>query len=110
MTEYIDKSAAVRILEAKSDMAVCTDAQPYFAAAAKMMGLLPSVDVAPVIHARWIKHNVDKFEYTLHCSNCGWIDALNAEWSKYNYCPNCGAKMDESEDEELTARQTAQAR
>nr|DAH23529.1 MAG TPA: hypothetical protein [Caudoviricetes sp.] len=29
MTEYIDKSAAVRILEAKSDMAVCTDALPF---------------------------------------------------------------------------------
>lgn len=53
MTEYIDKAAAVRILEAKSDMAVCTDAQPYFMVAAKMIGLLPSADVAPVIHARW---------------------------------------------------------
>lgn len=103
MTEYIDKSAAVRILEAKSDMAVCTDAQPYFMAAAKMIGLLPSADVAPVIHARW--HYTDAYPHGVYCSNCNRKFLHNMEWIGIydiptKYCPNCGAKMDESEDEE----------
>lgn len=102
MTEYIDKAAAVRILEAKSDMAVCTDAQPYFAAAAKMMGLLPSADVAPVIHARW--HYTGTYPHGVYCSNCNRMFLPNMEWIGIydiptNYCPCCGAKMDESEDE-----------
>lgn len=56
-TEYIDKAAAVRILEAKSDMAVCTDAQPYFAAAAKMIGLLSSADVVEVVRCKDCIHH-----------------------------------------------------
>lgn len=43
-------------------------------------------DVVPVVHAKWewSYHN-DESE----CSNCG-------HWSvaETNYCPNCGAKMD----------------
>lgn len=61
---------------------------------------IPPADVAPVIHARWIKHKIDKYDFTLHCSNCAWIDEINSEWGKYKYCPNCGAKMDENENEE----------
>ena len=99
MTEYIDKAAAVRILEAKSDMAVCTDEQPYFIAAAKMIGLLPSADVAPVIHARWVNHNLSKHIKGSFCSNCEFHN-VESFGVKYRYCPMCGAKMDESEDEE----------
>lgn len=103
MTEYIDKAAAVRILEAKSDMAVCTDAQPYFAAAAKMIGLLPSADVAPVVHARW--RYTDAYPHQVWCPNCNRKFLPNMEWIGIyniptNYCPCCGAIMDESEDEE----------
>lgn len=101
MTEYIDKAAAVRILEAKSDMAVCTDAQPYFASAAKMMGLLPAADVAPVIHARW-ELCYDDYRQQIagdKCSACGF-EHYGCGISHYHYCPNCGAKMNESEDEE----------
>lgn len=93
MTEYIDKAAAVRILEAKSDMEVCTDAQPYFMAAAKMIGLLPSADVAPVRHGRWIASH-DEF---CACSICKY--PVYVAWNQTKYCPNCGAKMFESEDE-----------
>ena len=30
------------------------------------------------------------------CSNCGWScsDTLTGDTENYNYCPNCGAKMD----------------
>ena len=89
MTEYIDKAAAVRILEAKSDMAVCTDAQPYFMVAANMIGLLPSADVAPVIHARWIDNGRGGYAHDGHPIE-----------DRHKYCPNCGAIMDESEDKE----------
>ena len=48
---------------------------------------------AEVVHGRWVKH-LEQDEllgdikyYT--CSECDWIDK-----PCYNYCPNCGAKMD----------------
>ena len=49
---------------------------------------LPAADVAPVRHGRWI----DAREYCgdYMCSNCEALYGTN----KFNYCPNCGAKMD----------------
>lgn len=58
---------------------------------------IPSADVAPVRHGRWIddKRYVDG--YYSNCSECGWqLDVKEERWY-HNYCPNCGAKMDEEE-------------
>ena len=41
MDDFISREAAFSILNAKADMAVCTNAQPYFQAAAKIIELLP---------------------------------------------------------------------
>lgn len=45
----------------------------------------PTIDAVPVIHARWIKECM----YAVSCSNCGHTDVAS------NYCPNCGANMNE---------------
>ena len=52
----------------------------------------PAVDAAPVVHGRWMHHA----GYAM-CSACGdecWADSVVT----YNYCPNCGAKMDKEEE------------
>ena len=41
MGDFISREAAVSILNAKADMAVCTNAQPYFRDAARIVELLP---------------------------------------------------------------------
>ena len=52
----------------------------------------PTVDAEPVRHGHW----VDEIGMIL-CSECG--DAWGTEDEEmvrsFNYCPNCGAKMDE---------------
>ena len=52
----------------------------------------PTVDAVEVVHGNNLKDHYSAFE----CSICGWEDwdTLTADTSKYNYCPNCGAKMD----------------
>jgi Zn finger protein HypA/HybF involved in hydrogenase expression len=47
-----------------------------------------TVDAVEVVHGRWI----DAREYCgdFMCSNCNALYGTN----KFNYCPNCGAKMD----------------
>ena len=47
---------------------------------------LPSADVAPVVHGRWIDAD---FCGQYECSECG-----NNAVDLYDYCPFCGAKMD----------------
>lgn len=56
-------------------------------------------DVAPVKHGKWISKQLDNFrKYEVTCSNCGWVGIENYDSyndpSDFNYCPNCGSKMD----------------
>lgn len=63
----------------------------------------PAVDVAPVVHGRWI-HCAGKSNLW-HCSECGGRIMYNQTRKTYNikklpvseankFCRNCGAKMD----------------
>ena len=53
-----------------------------------------AADVAPVVHAHWkYVKRVLSSEWG-ECSNCDRANEVT------RYCPYCGAKMDESEDEE----------
>ncbi len=60
----------------------------------------PALDVAPVVHAYWIglEHDVyaDGFLVfdTWQCSACGEEFYSEDEPPAYNFCTNCGARMD----------------
>ncbi len=58
----------------------------------------PTVDTER--HAHWIE-NKDITELTLTCNCCGYsyIEADPNCEERYDFCPNCGCKMDEVEDE-----------
>lgn len=49
---------------------------------------LPTADVAPVKHGKWI-HNDEWWEFI--CTSC---HRGIGNIKEYKYCPNCGAKMD----------------
>lgn len=64
-------------------------------AAVKIINQLSREDVEPVIYAHWIGINPKKdvegwIECDYKCSACDEIS-----WEEHNYCPNCGAKMEE---------------
>ena len=50
----------------------------------------PTLDVEPVRHGKWIYTGFMEVK----CSDCGNVFH---ELEDTNYCPNCGAKMDEAE-------------
>lgn len=96
MTEYIEREAAVmRLMQdgcsAKNVQTIMT---------------LPAVDVAPVVHGRWLEKktwSLGRWVSWFECSECGDRD-YNAEMYEAmpfcnvsNYCPNCGAKMGDAE-------------
>ena len=58
---------------------------------------IPAADVAPVVHGRKIEDEGIGVFYL--CSLCGECLPYGA-----NYCPNCGAKMDKEETNELDKR------
>lgn len=83
MSEYLDRAVCLSILRAKANMAVSMGAAPYFEKAAQMLEKLPAADVAPVLHGRW---------FGTVCTACGESTSF---YYDCNYCPACGAKMDE---------------
>lgn len=51
----------------------------------------PTVDAVPVVHGRWNVVEGRRLDNAV-CSNCG--KHFQAYYEAYNFCPNCGAKMD----------------
>ena len=56
---------------------------------------IPAADVAPVVHGKWeyIPQTLNTLSQ-LRCPFCGWWSLDLSIDGAYNYCPNCGAKMD----------------
>lgn len=87
MAEYIDKEVL------KNDIATSTE--PFNTGSVfRAINRQIAADVAPVVHGRWISKNHHGYEWIFVCSNCGYIDGYPFN-DRSNYCPNCGAKMDE---------------
>ena len=83
MPEYIEREAVLALLE-DPDRLGYLDASDIKS--------VPAVDVSPVAHGRWRKSRIPVPVYggiEISCSSCGRIAA-----HEYNYCPNCGARMD----------------
>ena len=52
---------------------------------------MKAADVAPVVHGRWVPTKAPFMNECEDCSVCGY----RTVWGhRYNYCSNCGAKMD----------------
>ena len=111
MTEYIERDAVHDLVRSLAKYAwaspgntghrVTVDADDVNFGVDK----IPSADVASVRHGRWLNNkewHLGRWVAWLECSCCGEHDD-NAEMYEMlpfgagpsNYCPNCGAKMDE---------------
>lgn len=86
MGEYINKNLAISEL---LDCKLAGSSGMIFASEAlKKLVDVPAEDVEPVIHGRWLKNTRFK-EKRRKCSECGFDSEF-----EFNFCPNCGAKMD----------------
>ncbi len=54
---------------------------------------MKAADVAPVRHGRWLEVREKRLfgEHYFLCSNC---KSRNGLMIPFNYCPNCGSKME----------------
>lgn len=110
--EYIEREEVTKILE-HYDLSSGSTLGCHSGAiecAISAIEMLPAADVAPAVYGRWIgvdssfwkpthSGDIPVFRKTYRCSECRRRTAI-AE----NYCPNCGAKMDKEETNELDKR------
>ena len=113
MAEYIEREAAYR--EICSDETMSGYEKAY---CSELIRNIPAADVAPVVHGRWDdehKCTVCHNEAFYKISNIrpdydyDWEENLvetgdyiwDTEWIETAYCPNCGAKMDGGDSDEV---------
>jgi len=100
MAEYIERDKAKELIcnygkGAISDGMKTLDPVDDIVCLYKSVDLIPSADVAPVVHGRWeYEPQTINTLSSLKCSNCEWWTLDPSVDGVYHYCPNCGAKMD----------------
>lgn len=87
MAEYIDRDFALDVVKRTSG---------DYAAAFSEIAHEPAADVAPMVHGHWEAVVQDGVcHYSGRCSVCWTRNYIPHPTNAY-YCPNCGAKMDET--------------
>lgn len=93
MSEYIEKEA-LRQFPIRKDHYDKENGDEHFIfgieAVLEYAENLPAADVAPVRHAKWGVNVGMNFFKERNCPVC----KKRIESNFWNYCPNCGAKMD----------------
>ena len=98
MAEYIEREALMRRIKEIH----CAECDSYHGVRCRACWVddtldyidsEPAADVAPVRHGRWLEVREKRLfgEHYFLCSNC---KSRNGLMIPFNYCPNCGSKMD----------------
>ena len=58
---------------------------------------METVDAVPVVHGRW-KEDPSGYGFWI-CSACGFVSEASAANVLYKFCPHCGARNIEGDDE-----------
>lgn len=87
MTDYIKRAEALKDFEA------CNAENPRWTPQRVKTLLLrqPAADVVEVVYGQWIPTEYPFMNECEDCSSCGYRTLYG---NGYDYCPNCGAKMD----------------
>lgn len=107
MAEYISRKAAIAYIREQSE-----ECQTAFEELGGESGIyadayndlaedfysIPAADVATVVHGRWNVVEGCRLDNAV-CSNCG--RHFQAYYEAYRFCPNCGAKMDGGDSDEV---------
>ena len=83
MAEYIEREALRDALY---------DADAITMSGVKILNQFPVADVAPVRHGKWIEKEKYTFGVMYDCSICD--NRILDNGHPWNYCPNCGCRMD----------------
>ena len=99
MAEYIEREALIEAFE-NADTDLCEDYGDTcdwgygIKLVKEIVRSVPAAAVAPVVHGRWEQTEAPFMNECEDCSVCGY----RTVWGhRFNYCPNCGAKMDGGE-------------
>ena len=109
MIDYISREAAVELLSQPITMSLCLSVDECQHKIAQqqidcyLIENIPAADVRPVKRGKWVGYP-ECLKYTnaysddhIVCSACEeCFSILDNDCERFNFCPNCGAMMEES--------------
>ena len=100
MSEYVELGEIISVLKQRYDRlsGLRPDFYAGYMAVVKIIEQeTRTEDVAPVVHGRWKWDTEDVYE----CSNCGEKSHVKEVMGQaaWDFCPNCGCRMDGEEGE-----------
>lgn len=113
MADYIDREKAEKIIQSITIVDVTSAA--YAEAVLFIIRNIPSADVAPVVHGKWV-YNKNATDWGIggyvcsECQNknnnlpCNRVKSVRM-FSGAKYCPECGTKMDMEQEEPTNEKQ-----
>lgn len=90
MAEYIDREKMLKYLEENNTADEWIVSQYNADWIYNFIESQPTADVVEVKHGEWESFEIP---HMMRCSECG-VSELDIHRTKFDYCPNCGAKMD----------------
>ena len=96
MARYIDVEIAKECFEPSDLDGDCFD---NYDNVIRILNAVQTEDVAPIVRGKWVSIPLTNHR---ECSRCGHNEPYkfaDKETLIYRYCPFCGAKMEESEEE-----------
>jgi hypothetical protein len=91
--EYVEREAA------EKELLYAMAGTGYQSRAIDAIKFMLTADVVEVVHGEWIEHEWAEEENGLLISNFECSACHNWERKRSDYCPNCGAEMDEKDGE-----------
>ena len=96
MSDLISRRAAIKAID---DLPNCYNGYSDAYDKAYIIGVLEEVPTIEPKRGKWLLHEYPDGYYHTECSECGKVYSENVYFlRKPNYCPNCGAKMERSEE------------
>lgn len=98
MTEYIERETVVSVLRHLLTPNKSPAQRELLRVAEIGVQRIPAANVAPVVRGKWeFSHTSSDGFAVVKCSNCGHEAFAMAIYVREgHYCPNCGARMEET--------------
>lgn len=92
MTEYITKEQALKAFEKAERLSTGFSRLNFFGHFSLELAVIPTADVVEEVRCEWIE---SEYGYYM-CSACGIEWMLDDLTPEVRYCPNCGARLEET--------------
>ena len=97
MAEYIEREKAIEEIDSWLDSVGSIIVGKGLSSCGELIGCIqdvPAADVVEVKHSEWHCSSVSMKTRNITCRHCRRTETISNGRTNFDFCPNCGARMD----------------